>query len=297
MVEIPRTRRKRRSNSEAHAKAWALVFTELVHIAYLDEFGHIGPFVARHDPQYKTHPVFGLGGFVLPAASVRSFSAFFQNLKCELLEWEIAQSGEHPGRWEKKGSALLTTQNIEKYPEVGKAIKRIFARIRRDGGSVFFYGQVKPVGANVAESSRQRYDHVMIQSIRRLGWSYGSWGSNLMILDEVDNQSRQEALASATGFMFGSRDGRHLTEPPMQVESHLYPTVQCADWICALLGRTTAYLADPVTYSDFGWAHRMFGKTLSELTTSKSRVFDPVSPDRSITRAGLVPADNARPRV
>ena len=35
--------------------------------AYLDEFGHIGPYVARQHPSYKESPVFGLAGFVLPA--------------------------------------------------------------------------------------------------------------------------------------------------------------------------------------------------------------------------------------
>ena len=36
-------------------------------ITYLDEFGHIGPFVSRDHPSHKTSPVFGLGGFVLPS--------------------------------------------------------------------------------------------------------------------------------------------------------------------------------------------------------------------------------------
>lgn len=30
------------------------------YIAYLDEFGHIGPFVARNEPKYQESPVFGL---------------------------------------------------------------------------------------------------------------------------------------------------------------------------------------------------------------------------------------------
>lgn len=271
-------------------------------IAYLDEFGHIGPFVSREDAQHKTHPVFGLGGFVLPADRVRDFGSFFQNLKCDLLEWEIAQSGTHPGRWEKKGSALLTTQNIDKYPEVKFALRRILRRIRDDGGRVFFYGQIKPVGAESPETSRSRYDHVMIQSIKRLDGNGGRQRqtapseNTLIILDEVDDQSRLDALASASGFMFGSRDGRHLIEPPMQVESHLYATVQCADWICALLGRLTAYLADPATYRDYGWAHRMFGSNLSEVVSVTSKIHCPIDENRSVYPRHLVPASTVRPR-
>ena len=35
--------------------------------AYLNECGHIGPYIAREDPRYKEIPVFGLASFVLPA--------------------------------------------------------------------------------------------------------------------------------------------------------------------------------------------------------------------------------------
>lgn len=101
-------------------KAWALVFDASTYLVYLDEFGHIGPYISRSDPRHKTHPVFGLGGFALPVDRVRAFGGFFQHLKGELLDWEIIQSGVHPGRWEKKGSSLLTTKNIEKYPKFRK---------------------------------------------------------------------------------------------------------------------------------------------------------------------------------
>ena len=47
----------------------------MTYFAYLDEFGHIGPYVSRADPRYKESPVFGLAGFVLPAAEVRHGSS------------------------------------------------------------------------------------------------------------------------------------------------------------------------------------------------------------------------------
>ena len=37
----------------------------VTYFAYLDEFGHIGPYVSRTDPRYKDSPVFGLARFVL----------------------------------------------------------------------------------------------------------------------------------------------------------------------------------------------------------------------------------------
>ena len=68
----------------------------VTYFAYLDEFGHIGPYISRTDPKHKTSPVFGLAGFVLPAVEVRGFGTWFFQHKCELLKFEIERSGEHP---------------------------------------------------------------------------------------------------------------------------------------------------------------------------------------------------------
>lgn len=38
--------------------------------AYLDEFGHNGPYISRDHKQYNTSPVFGLAGFLMPEAQV-----------------------------------------------------------------------------------------------------------------------------------------------------------------------------------------------------------------------------------
>ena len=83
----------------------------MTYFAYLDEFGHIGPgYISRADPRYKESPVFGLAGFVLPAAEVRGFGTWFFQRKCELLDFEIKRSGEHPALWEKKGSQPVHRQ-------------------------------------------------------------------------------------------------------------------------------------------------------------------------------------------
>ena len=82
------------------------------YFAYLDEFGHIGPYISRTHPRYKTSPVFGLAGFVLPAAQVRSLGTWFFQRKCQMLDFEIQRSGEHPAVWEKKGASLFTVTNV-----------------------------------------------------------------------------------------------------------------------------------------------------------------------------------------
>ena len=63
--------------------------------------------------------MFGLAGLVLPYSEVRSFSTYFFQLKNRLLKFELEHSGVHSAKWEKKGSALYTLKNVQKYPELG----------------------------------------------------------------------------------------------------------------------------------------------------------------------------------
>jgi len=90
-------------------------------IAYLDDFGHVGPYASRNDPMYNDSPVFGLAGFIMLADEVRCFGTWFFQRKRELLDFETRRSGEHPAVWEKKGASLFTVKNVEKYPELRKA--------------------------------------------------------------------------------------------------------------------------------------------------------------------------------
>ena len=76
----------------------------MAYIAYLDEFGHIGPYIGRDHHSHNDSPVFGLAGFILPLDEVRGFATWFFQRKCDLLDFEIKQAGEHPAVWEKKGS-------------------------------------------------------------------------------------------------------------------------------------------------------------------------------------------------
>ncbi|WP_428099813.1 hypothetical protein [Candidatus Rariloculus sp.] len=97
----------------------------MTYFAYLDEFGHIGPYVSRADPRYNESPVFGLAGFVLPSKEVRGFGTWFFQRKCDLLAFEIDRSGEHPAVWEKKGASLYTVTNVSRYGELRKFTNRL----------------------------------------------------------------------------------------------------------------------------------------------------------------------------
>ena len=54
-------------------------------IAYLDEFGHQGPYISHDHSKYNAHPCFGYAGFVLSADKVRNLGGYFKYVKEKLL--------------------------------------------------------------------------------------------------------------------------------------------------------------------------------------------------------------------
>jgi hypothetical protein len=239
----------------------------LLYVAYLDEFGHIGPFISRGHPSYKTSPVFGLGGIVLPFDRVRRFATWFFKLKCNLLAYEIARDDVPPARWEKKGAALVTTRNFEAYPELRRALFRILAKLKREGGFAFYQGIAKH-RLPAESSSEQLYSAVLRFAIQKLNKHCLRDGSEfIIVLDESDPKFHRDVIIrQATLTMFGQDSCSRLIEPPFQVASHLYQTLQCADWLCGLIGRLGAYDAEPVEFADYAWAQIFFGDRLASVS-------------------------------
>lgn len=81
---------------------------------------------------------------------------------------------------------------------------------------------------------------------------------------------RAEIVESASFEMFGDASRRCLIEPPIQAESHLYQTLQCADWICGLVGRLSNYWCDKNEYSELADFERYFATRIesSQLRSS-----------------------------
>lgn len=247
-------------------------------IAYLDEFGHQGPYIRHDHPKYNTHPVFGYAGYILPAENVRQMGGYFEYVKEHLLDWEIKRSQVHPKRWEKKGSKLLTTTNIENYgEEINPAINRIFRKLGELDGRIFFYGQQKPIGTvkETNETSQTLEEHCLIQSINRLGtFAFKANQKLMVIMDATDTDNRERAVATLGKTIYSrqNKENRSIIEIPVQADSRLYGTIQLADWICAILGRLTDYHFAET--SAFGWAVDM-GQNLARLcqTTNNSVIW------------------------
>lgn len=251
-----------------------------MHIAFLDEFGHIGPFTARNDPRYNQSPVFGLAGYIMPHQNIRHFATFFLQLKSQMLETELKSAGSHPATWEKKGTELITTRNIKRYRHIREGLARLINEIRKCDGKIIYYGREKYMKPNDGNSSGL-YTTVLGHMIRNIdGFCCQKNSQFLMILDQ--HSDRLRLLESATKTMFSPQNpARCLLEPPFQVESHLYQTIQAADWVATLVGRIQAHSIEQVQYADWDWAERYFGPLVRNLATH-STMWRPTEAQRKL---------------
>lgn len=231
---------------------WGAILT---YVAYIDEFGHIGPYVSRSSAKYNESPVFGLAGYVLPIERVRDFGTWFYQRKCELLDWEIRRSGQPAYLWEKKGAALYTIANVTQYAELRQFTNRFLNKIRTCGGFTFYVGTVKrlPPGKH---NANYLYLRMLVEAIKRVNRHCDAAVPPQRFILNLDEHSQRENLITAAAqVMYRANDPyRRLIEPPFSLESHRYQTIQAADWIAGLVGRVTAHAADPVAYAD----HKIF---------------------------------------
>ncbi len=241
------------------------------YFVYLDEFGHVGPYVSRDDSRHKTSPVFGFGGVVLPADQIRAFSSWFYALKCNLLAFEIRRDAIPPFRWEKKGAALYTTQNVLKYREVRQATFRLLNKINSCGGFVFYVGMEKNTGSEYHQPNQMMFS-VLREAIKRLDQHcVENDALFLTFLDHREEKSLREAVVGVTQeAMYGKKSRRTMLEAPTQMESHLFQVMQCADWVCGILGRLEAFRARPDEYADWEWSERYFGQRLKMVSMRSS---------------------------
>jgi hypothetical protein len=235
----------------------------LLYLTYIDEFGHVGPFLSSTDPKHNTHPAFGLGGFALPYKHVRYFSTWFFKLKNKLLHFELNRCGEHPAKWEKKGSALFTEKNVRKYRELRKATFSLLNKIKQLDGFTIFVGVEKKRDI-ASHNAKQLFNAELRELIKRIDAECKSRKSKfIMILDEQEqNVMRKEIVETASIAMYGVDPRSCLIEPPIQVESYLYQTVQCADWLCGLYGRLAYYDCLPTDKPGFDVFEKYFASRL-----------------------------------
>lgn len=232
---------------------------------YLDEFGHVGPFVHRQDPQHKTSPVFGMAGIILPEPAIRPFSTRFFKLKEKAFAADIARSTHAAYKWEKKGTEIFRPKTVERYPDLRQTGFRMLNMIGDCGGKVFFCGREKIAGSTDVNPNGL-YTTVFSHTIRALDAYAQSVDSNFaMVVDE--HSARKELLECAAKTMFGHKPTKRLVSPPFEVESNLNQNIQAADWVAAIVGRMWAHRILPEQYFDHAKIDAYFGDRIARLAT------------------------------
>ncbi len=180
-------------------RAFAYLEDRLIHLAYLDEFGHVGPYVSRSDRRHNDSPVFGFAGFVMPAEEVRAFGTWFFQRKRELLDFEIRRSGKHPAVWEKKGSSLYRAANLSRYRGLRKLTGRLLTRIEQGGGHVFYAG-IRKTSSPDAHDANALYSAMLRESIGRMdAFCREDCDPPARFLLALDEHPRRAELLTAVG--------------------------------------------------------------------------------------------------
>jgi len=220
---------------------------EVVLLAYIDEIGETGAFIARDHERSNTSPAFGDAGFVIPAARARQFGAEFDREKRTLFRTEI-EAAAHPGRWERKGASIFRPDSLQRYPEQIRVFAGLVQRVKSLGGKLFYYADEKPIGTpkQTMLDPDGRETTSMREALNRLARHADSRDANLMvIIDQVNEKTRAARLPEMYGHILGRAadhpEMRRIIEPPMHVDSQLSANIQFADWIAACATRAIDY--------------------------------------------------------
>lgn len=237
------------------------------YFVYLDEFGHIGPYISKTDKKHHTSPIFGLGGLILPAKEVRTFSSFFFQLKNSLCCDEISSQDKHPSECEVKGSYVFRPKNLEKYPQLRRSVNRLLNQIELRQGQVFYVG-IKKYMTPDQSNSEKLYCAVLKEAIKRIDKFASQNNATVsIIMDQVSeigikSDFRRTVVKQANVEMYGASHRSRLTEAPIHVESNLFQTVQCADWLCSLITKIRTYENMPEVYPEYEVFHKYFNSRL-----------------------------------
>lgn len=236
------------------------------HFVYLDEFGHIGPYMGRRAPKYNESPVFGLAGMVLPENAVRPLATKILKLKEFIFKEEIANSGKPSSHWEKKGNEIFTAKQVAKYKHFRSTGFRLLNYIRDLGGNTFYYGREKISGTTEVNSSGL-YKTVLSHALRQLeNFSIDNDTNFILVVDE--HSARKQLLITSLQTMYDHEEPvTRMLSPPFEVESYVNQNIQAADWIAAIVGRLWAHEIRPDEYDDHTDFKKYFWERLHNIAT------------------------------
>lgn len=226
-------------------------------LAYIDEIGETGAFIAKDHERFNTSPAFGYAGFVIPADSARRFGQKFEHAKRLLFPDELA-SAKHAGRWEHKGARLFRPDSASTYPHHLRVFAGLVHQVRAMGGSLFYYADEKPIGTpkQTTLDTEARETSAMQETLNRIARHSDQHDSSVMVMiDQINEKTRAARLPRMYGHILGRAasfaEMRRIIEPPMHVDSLLSSNVQFADWVAACVTRAIEFQL--LHGSPYGW--------------------------------------------
>lgn len=245
-------------------------------LAYIDEIGESGAYVAKDHPKYKTSPVFGYAGFVIPERAVRRFGQVFTQEKRTVFRAEL-DAAQNAGQWERKGSDIFTHDAWNNYRPQIRMFRGLVDQLDKLGGKIFYYAEQKEPGtpAQTRETGEQREITAMQQTVNRL-CSFGDFNDeNLLIMaDKVNEKQREARVARIYAHIFSRSkefpEMARAVEPPMHIDSKLSANIQFADWVAAAVGRAIDYQLEET--SRYSWIPEALGDHMRGRITHDSKL-------------------------
>jgi len=158
-------------------------------------------------------------------------------------------------------------RNVLRYPELRHFTHRLFNKIERLGGFIFYVG-IKKTSPPAEHYPNRLYERVFLEAIKRINEFCAADcrppKNFLLILDE--HTQRENLITRAAQSMYGKTERRRqLIEMPFHLESHRYQTLQAADWIAGLVGRLGAIWTEPAAYAENDVFRKYFERQLNHI--------------------------------
>ena len=284
-------------------------------IAYIDEVGEAGAFISKDHRRFKTSPVFGYAGFVVPEQNVHALSrdvAFTkQRFHSLLFGKNQDEHTTYTPTWERKGADLLskhamTRAGRQEVVEFRALLSRIAGTY---GGKLFYFVREKPIGSpgqvwgkdtgNSWEAHREeRTLECLSEAINRLCRFAEHEDQNILLFQDMINEKQRFQQVTRSYAHIYSRIKEHqemlrILEAPAYIDSELSTNIQCADWVAALISRACDYQL--IRDSSYKWVAETFYSALrGDFTYESSLQFNKRSID-NIHHIKIL--DRARPYV
>ena len=255
-------------------------------IAYIDEVGEPGAFVSYDHTKFKTSPVFGYAGFVIPEERVHDFSRQVMQTKKDFFSF-LHPSENYTPTWERKGAELFQKGAMERAKGRREilALRDLLEKLPSVGGSLFYFVREKAIGtpgqvwgsASGSPETRsfieERTQKCLAEAINRLCTHADNKTQNILLFQDMINESQRKAqvarsYANIYARMKEHQEMRRILEAPAYIDSELSSNIQCADWIAALIGRACNYQLNPS--SPYAWVGDTFREQLRGSFTYES---------------------------